>query len=69
MQTDWLQHAAGESNPAVLDEFVAETLSESDRAVVVAHIGVCGECRGILALLTPEEGPPSPRALAAQGPK
>ncbi len=66
MRTDSLHHAVGEGNRAVLSEFVAEKLSESDRAVVMAHLQTCGECRGVLTLITPEEGPPSPLVLGAK---
>ncbi len=43
---------------------IAGALSESDRVALVAHLETRGECRRILALLTSEEGPPYPVALA-----
>ncbi len=63
LRAEQLLHAAGDGDRAVLAEFAAESLGEADRALLVEHLHGCGECRGILALITPEEGPPAPAAV------
>lgn len=47
-----------------LTAFVGNVLVESERASVFAHLSQCVHCREILALITPEEGPPAPIALS-----
>jgi hypothetical protein len=41
-----------------LRAFVAEALEKEERRRVLAHLIQCEDCRGLLALMTPEEGPP-----------
>ncbi len=48
----------------VLIALASETLAHNERTVVVNHVAQCATCRDFLALITPEEGPPSPVAVA-----
>ena len=45
-------------NIDLLRAFVAEALDKDERRRVLAHLIQCEGCRGLLALMTPEEGPP-----------
>ena len=58
-QDDPLKHATGDWNRVLLCAFAEESLVDRDRENMVAHLAVCGECRELLLLLTPEEGPPT----------
>lgn len=65
-QDDPLKHGTGDWNRALLGAFADESLAGRDRENMVAHLAICGECRELLSLLTPEEGPPTSFALSAR---
>jgi hypothetical protein len=46
----------------VLSALASENLVAEDRAVVLIHVTQCSSCREFLALIAPEEGPPTPVA-------
>lgn len=46
----------------VLSALASEKLAGGDRAVVLTHVAQCDSCRESLALIAPEEGPPTPTA-------
>ncbi len=49
-----------------LRAFVADTLENEERRRVLVHLIQCEACRGQLALMTPEEGPPPPVVLTSR---
>ena len=44
--------------PDLLAAFSERTLPEAERETVLAHLSACDRCREVLALISPEEGPP-----------
>ncbi len=42
----------------LLTAFAERTLSERERRSVVTHLAACGQCREVVAIITPAEGPP-----------
>jgi len=42
-----------------LNAYAANSLSQQERAKLAAHIHECAECREVLELIAPEEGPPA----------
>jgi len=57
-----------EEHPNVdsLRAFASDALEKDERRSVLAHLIQCEGCRGKLALIMPEEGPPPPAALPSQ---
>jgi len=53
-------------NNDLLRAFVADALEKNERQRVLAHLIQCEACRGQLAVMTPEEGPPPPVVLKSR---
>jgi hypothetical protein len=47
----------------VLSSLACDNLAENERAAVLAHVSQCGHCRELLAVIAPDEGPPTKALL------
>ncbi len=54
------QTAGGHPDADLLSAFAEGALLERERQGVITHLAACGQCREVVAIITPAEGPPLP---------
>src|ERR1700745_3061648 len=60
------QADGGDSDAHLLSAFAEDSLTKPEREQLMQHLAACPDCRAVLAVMQPDEGPVPVRALRAR---